>query len=546
MKARAFSQAARVGINENDIFYKFDISGLNDVERKNLGTLWTRNSGEKLILDNPESKELRSMTLWEKAKYRLAGMGIMKNTDLANWKREVDLGIDRAITDLTHHISSEDVTAKLKEGEGSKDSLITQLFTEKLAPLSRNVYKRDISDYTFKVLEKSVIKPGEKEPEGAAFKAAKVYASIGNISGAGAGTDAFVVWGKEEGKEVRLGIFKDPKSDPYHSENRKTVAKIRYVTKGFLNKISGGKLYKIAFDTAAGQSYIAEAAASVVSKHVGKAITSYIDTLPQNTPEEIEKVEQLRATLTEMVPDTQITELKIPHEEVKRGSFQLWVNPKKGDVMEGHKFLGSSKRYGKSWKELLTSPFAKKKRREIPEEAFDLLTILDAIMGQSDRHGANFLVVVKGKDKENLNAVKLNLIDNGWAFSPNHPSSQISPRLAKQYTFLSLLQADRDFSDLGKAVIEYMSKPEHLEVMMEELETLYANEEKLINEKRAKQGKKPIYLKAPARLARVRERINILQIHKDLEISTLLHARRRGRIDKKIKSHQEKRKLRIS
>lgn len=544
---------ARVGLGGNYKVSKFNITGLNTIEQKNLGALWNRGENEKLICeekvgeDDKLVRELRTMSLWEKTKFALSKTKLMKGTELEKWGKSIQLGVDKTITDLTERLDATDITAKVfdeaqTEAKEAKDSFIHELFTEKLATLNRSFYKRKITDHTFEVLTGKIV-ADQKPPKDAskqykaAWKSAKVFAAIGNVSAAGGGSDSLKVWGwtnqlegaksGEEGKAVTLGIFKDPAGDPLSASNRKITAKLQYVSMSFFNKISGGRMYQTMFDTASGQSYLAEVASAIAAKHVGIAIEKAITDL-QLPKEEADK---LREMFRDVVPDTQVEEFSLPRGDVKRGSFQLWANPKEGQgVVESQKYMGTTKTYGRTIWEFLKAPFTKQQVQSLPKEALDVLTINDLITGQSDRHGENILLVTEG---EKQNPVNVKFIDGGWAFSPEHPTSQLSPELSKQYIILRLAQADRDFTDFGKKVIDHFADPTNVDAMINDMEKLYRSEQDEMNRRREEAGQPAdVDFKYEARLERVRERVNVMVAKKDDNMSSHLKVRTKGKIMK--------------
>lgn len=415
------------------MFSDFSLNvNLDQTNVKNLQTLWNRKSGELLYSDNGQ---LKVMGLFQKIHYKLS----------QSYREQINTTLSKTVSKLTIEMKKDSI-----EGNRAED-FISELFFKKLSRLSRQVYKREISENMAALLARRIkLAEGEIPSEASklyveAYHGAKLWARLGNFEALSGSSGSYrIIKGKVtkndgvEEKESTLGIFKPADEDTLAEGNRKTIQKIK---RWLLNSLASpfkGSL----FDTVAGQAYVAEAATKLVESHVLEAVEEYLKKDGIDT-----KLQALLKNLI-LITDTHIGKMGFSEQPEKVGSFQLWVQePHK----EASQALGLKKNYQPYF--LGSTPSLDELKAKVPPELFDLLVIIDYLTANSDRHGENWFIT----EDKNGNGTGIRLIDGGWSMSPKHPTWWDKPELEKQYLWQNLALSEEKFTDFGQHVIHYLS-----------------------------------------------------------------------------------------
>lgn len=416
----------------------------------NVLTLFQRKRGEWLVV---EHGEIKTMSTGKKILCSL----------IPTYRKQQNRQLKEAIGTIISQI-------KLNEhSTEAEKSFVKKLFFEKLAPLSRKVYKRvldsSVLDYLSNQAEDEEGGPGDaSENFQQKFKSAQIWARLGNFKrpqGGVGGSYAII-----EGMSKRhLGIYKPHEEDTLAKNNPLMVQKIKYAfAKTIMCPFS-----QLAFDTVGGQAYIAEAATTKVEKFVVAACKKYYKSKKIQAHHDLE-----------FVPETHIVTLPLAQKSARIGSFQLWINDRHQTASQ---FLNTSRHYGCNQK-------AKDEMADkLPGELFDIMVIIDYVTGNFDRHGDNWFIM--------NDAHGIRLIDGGWAMAPAHPTGWNVAELRNQYLWKKLPFADSSFTELGQFVINEISVNQ--DRLGDEVSALYSG--RLSN--------------GSIRIARMKERIQVLQKVKD-------------------------------
>lgn len=213
-----------------------------------------------------------------------------------------------------------------------------------------------------------------------------------------------------------IGVFKPKDEETLAPQSPKPTSQISRIAVKIL------PLATAAF-CSSGNAYKAEAAASIVSQQLG----------------------------LNNVPTTRVVSLAHPvfnyskvarNETVlpsKEGSFQLFIQT---PHTRADKYL----KYGIAWKIYKLFRLEHKKlEKKIDQSEFEKLVILDFVIGNIDRHFANWIVTLKKK---------ILCFDNGFAMANKHTDSVSS---IHQYEWRLLLNAKKPFSDEAKRYIDKLS-----------------------------------------------------------------------------------------
>ena len=406
---------------------------LEDNGKHNLQMLWDRKKGEHLYSDKGQLKVMGfCQNLW----YVLS----------QSYRDKINATLTKTVSALTL-----DIKKGVIEGDQAEE-FIAELFFKKLSYLSTRIYKRELSDHTVDILTKQIKMDNDELPKTAsklylqAYQSAKLWARLGNFEAlTGCSGSYRVIKGKvltaegNEDKALTSGIFKPSEEDTLAEGNPKTAQKIK---RWLLNNIAWAFKGSL-FDTVAGQAYVAEAATKVVETHLLQAVQAYLKTDGID-----EKLHSLLNNLT-LVTDTHVGKMGFSHHSERVGSFQLWVQEEHEEASHA---LGLKQNYQPYF--LGKKPSLDELKAQVPAELFDLLVIIDYLTANSDRHGGNWFVVKDNNGK----VTGIRLIDGGWSMAPKHPTAWDTPELGKQYLWQNLHLAKEKFTDLGRFVIQYMSK----------------------------------------------------------------------------------------
>ena len=383
---------------------------------------------------------------------------------------------------------------------------LTHFFKETFSSLSENYYSRVMNRKSYDIL----LNPCDSDTTyEAAVKAASVWSMLGNYrKGDGCSGSYQIFQGRvvnlttklsnksEVGKVI--GIFKPWDEETFVSSNPNKLQKLKYwLSRTFLAPISGS-LHKMV----GGQAYVAEAAATVIAKHLEDAVQSVISSKPHLVTNEV------RAMLKEidLVPETQIVNLLD-----RKGSFQLWVQAEK--VEELSSYLGLNENYkGKSF--FAKIPSREEMEARLPKEFMDLLALFDVISGNGDRHGANALIR-KDRDGE---FVGMSLIDGGQAMAPSHPRSLDILPLQKMYFWRRLPLSENRLTLFGKEVVKEMER--RMDGLKNDLSCLY----------------QPHLKDSTARIDRLGERFEVFAKMKDRTIYEIANVRTGAQIEAILES----------
>jgi len=210
-----------------------------------------------------------------------------------------------------------------------------------------------------------------------------------------------------------LGIFKPGMCDSLSMQAPFYPMRLR---NKFLSKLGfGGSLFK----HLAGKCHVAEWASFEMDEAIGTNI------VPPTAVIQLDPIQWKRKKTSQIA-----------------GSLQIFV---KG-VREAREFLDVHKTYEK-----VSRKFPKPKK-ELSDELFDKMVIMDVLSGNLDRHSENWLIQVDPKDPNR--AKDIVLIDGGMAFSPTHASSSLE--LGKQYVWAKTTfeWARRKFTSQAKEIIK--------------------------------------------------------------------------------------------
>lgn len=465
--------------------YANSVGLLKQEDVNNLKHIWNRKKGQLFFVDN---NQIKIMNIWQRILYCLFNF----------YRNEVNTLLFKEINHLTAKINLE------RADENSK-KFVTQLFFEKLSPLSRQIYRRQLPQTVFNHLVKEIKFRENEIPSEAtgeyqtAYKMAKVWARLGNFENATGGVSGSykIIKGKilsdvkeeENSKEEILGIYKPHNEDTLSPTNPKIQQKIKLI----FAKTIFSPFTKLTFDCVAGQGFVAEVAAKKLENYVSKAVKEYL-----RKHSKIASFHDLQ-----FVPDTQIAYLPLGKREERKGSFQLWIN-----TQTAAQFLNTKRHYqcGQAVKESM--------KDKMSTELFDLMVIIDYISSNFDRHGDNWLI----KSNETGKASGIRLIDGGWSMGPKHPRWWSIHELKNQYMWKVLPFADGSFSELGKFVIDYLEK--NKSKIAKEILGLYDTHFPYENEKNKK------------RVEKMLERLQVLQLKKNVSKKDLAKIRTHSQIKK--------------
>lgn len=383
----------------------------------NMCTLWNRKKGE---LFYAEGGRLKTMGRLRCLLYRIS----------STYRNYVNPDVKRVIDHFVWHV--------FDLPEGNNGLWLKQLFFQKLAPLSRKIYSRCLQDSVIQKLSLNVhYEEGEIAQSASphyqtTYKAAKFWSLLGNREKPDTGaTTTFKIL---DGNGKVLGIFKPASKETYAPKApRSWKQALKY---HFFNLI-GSPIPKMN----GGQGYVAEAAASVIERHVLAAAG-----LPSHFS---------------LVPETHIATLSINNQS-ERGSFQLW---EQANCKSAFAFFGFKDRYCNSG-----SPSLKEMESQLPTEAFDLFVIIDYASGNCDRHGDNLLIIYNDQNQ----AMGMRLIDGSRSMPTQHPSWWHIGTKKHQYRWRNFALAHKKFSLLGKETIKKLNQKSL--AMQKEIEALYAQE----------------------------------------------------------------------
>jgi hypothetical protein len=482
--------------SEGRVFRVHDTSAGNKFlsrrEARNLELLWNREAGTVFYDDNGH---LRVMNCVEKFFH---GIFCYISKDYA---REKGDAVNRLITDLTNHFSLPN-TELLVDPRDYADFIQT-LFFEKLAPLSRTVYKRAISADQERVLKAAVVITDEQfSPDADGnFRAeqteAVFWAKMGSFTKReGSSVSYEIIRATVGGIQGRsLGLFKPKDREPFSPENPKTLQKVKMWILDHVLPCLWGSLREIN----GGSGYIAEEASYKLSLHFQAAIMEFL-----RQPQARDLDQGLRESLQAMagnqplVPQTHVASFEIPREGEQKGSFQLWINQ---PFEELHTVLDLNRHYKRRhWFQYF--PTVDQLKERFPQEFFELMFIFDFIVANSDRHGENCFV---HRDEQQA-VTGMRLIDAGRSFPPRAPRPWHLIETRSLYQWERLPLTEEGFSDFGKFMITYLKQ--HRDPIIADLKQVYERHEE---DEELTQG----------RLAGVRERLSILNAQQDSTVRSI-------------------------
>lgn len=230
-------------------------------------------------------------------------------------------------------------------------------------------------------------------------------------------TDCFKIKSLEGKTE---GIFKPVNFNDWSTAHKSLLKRIKIVT-CWLTGLSGSLPYL--------PSSLSECSSYIVGKHMGDV----------DNP----------------VKETALVKLKVRGTNYK-GSFQVWENRKSKMASQ---YFGLGKYYeGKT-------------KKEIPDELFDRMVILDVLTGNMDRHAENWLLIQDEKDR----AIDVVTIDGGKAMSSTHSNNWLEWH--NQYCWHHMKKyANRPFSDKGVEIIDQVYK--NRKALLQDLHSFYHKNEK--------------------------------------------------------------------
>lgn len=452
----------------------FAVPSITPIFAHNLQALWNRKSGGKFHVTS--NGQLKTMGLWQRLKYTCSNQ----------YRTQVQQAVKRSIKDITDNIT------KLNFKQDSilnKDQFITDMFFQKLAPLSTKVYTRDlkkslITDLSSQIAAEAMEKSTTQDYKDN-YAQAKLWAKLGNIESLGGASGSYcIIQGQildPSGNPIEvkksLGIFKPSDEEPLASSNTRICQKIKrwLLNVPVLSKPFRGSLLK----TVAGQAYLAEAATKIVERFVVDAASEYV----QVHPDDIDARLQGNQEWLKLVTDTQVANIDLRGKGARKGSFQLWVQETHSEASQ---FFGVNELYQKgnnsALKRLLGSflPIKKKTqpsllelRKKIPSELFDLLAIMDYATGNGDRHANNWFVM-HSEDK-NQDAKGVRLIDGGQSMAPEHPGMFTYQELHNRYLWRNLALSREHFTPLGAFIITKLNDPACQKQLLDEIQSLYTN-----------------------------------------------------------------------
>lgn len=379
-------------------------------------TLQNRKKGELFCVKHKNNNDyIAQMSFIESLHYKIS----------SSHRREVATKLKGRIDHLTKEL----------EYQEDKNKFIKTLFFEKMAPLSRNIYSRQLHESTAKFLsaeldhEEQINRKGHEVSDNykTKFKIALLWARLGNFENVQAyGGGSYKI---KDGEGTALGIFKPEIEDGLTFKNPSLLAKIRSIAYRCLYPIT-----KLSYSCKSGQGYTAEVIARRISNWVMKCTESGGH---------------------EIVPDTQVASIQLGLKNPMKGSFQLWEN----DSQVAEESLSIGHRYNST-----KMPSLDAIRQTLPSEQFDLLVIIDFITGNFDRHASNWLIRNQ----------KVFAIDGGFAMAPAHPKWWNFIELRNQYLWKRLPLAGETFTENGKAIIENLYQ--NREEIKKEIEAFYSQE----------------------------------------------------------------------
>lgn len=419
-------------------------------QEDNVISLFQRKRGGKLTIENGE---LKTMGFSKRLLY----------SAIPSYRKKHNRHLKAAINAITTKIKLNEHSTEIEK------CFVKKLFLEKLAPLSRKIYKRKIDQSVLDYLSSQIatetnLIPGATEDFQNKFAAAMLWARLGNFKRPQGGVGGSYAIKDEISKQF-LGIYKPYDEDTLGKNNPFFAQKIKFAfAKTIMRPFS-----QLAFDTVGGKAFIAEAAATKVSQFVETACHKYYQSKNQTPPHDII-----------FVPETHIVKMPLALTSPRAGSFQLWVNERHQTASQ---FLNLSRHYG------FNSLDKGETSTKLSGELFDVMVILDYVTGNFDRHGDNWFILD--------NASGIRLIDGGWAMAPEHPNRWNLAELRNQYLWKKLPLADAQFTDLGRFIINEIAANQT--ELAESISALYKGQ--LIN--------------GDTRVTRMKERIIVLQQIKD-------------------------------
>lgn len=427
----------------NNITPTFNGEQLTQADRQSLKAIWDRKKGE---LFTTNGVTLQKMGKLEKFLYTVS----------SSYRSYLNARLRPIIATITGKIRINDTDHADYKG------LITTLFLEKLAPLSRGIYRRELTVDQYRHLWQAAqiniddLSPQATAPYEGAYKAAQFWAKMGNFkTQKGASLSYQLIAGKVgDLEEKSIGLFKPTDGEPLSPSNpslwqrtkRNLYNTLLYPFSGSLPQLNGG------------QGYIAEAAATIVDRYVREGVRIYLQEEGDNlTPQERALLENLT-----LVPETHVVSCRLPRAGTKKGSLQTW---EQGRHQEACEFLETNRFYRRAWRQ--TSLELESLKQKLPPVLFDLLVVVDYFTGNCDRHGENWFCMLD--ENRNMNGIRL--IDGGKAFSPVIPNSTDFLEWATYNNWKTLPLAQEGFSPLAQSVIAHLY--ERRRDIRGELEALY-------------------------------------------------------------------------
>lgn len=267
-------------------------------------------------------------------------------------------------------------------------------------------------------------------------------------------------------KNRNVGVFKPKDEETFARRSHKLSGKVSKVAAKFVPLAT-------AFFCSNGNAYKAEVSASIVSKELS------LNNVPTTRV----------AKLAHPVFNYSNVEQNEPKLPLKEGSFQLFIQVP-------HQKANSYLKYNIFWK--LYTLFRIEHTsllKKISQLEFEKLVILDFIIGNIDRHFANWIVTTIKK--------KVLCFDNGFAMAHKHTDSVSS---LHQYDWKVLPHAKKPFSEDAKVYINRLSAmQEDLIATLKSHDLIDANQEKTLRERIAVLIKYANEGKTPRELAKVRK-----------------------------------------
>ncbi len=451
-----------------------------DTTEVNKRTLLNRSRGDKYFVDT--TGLLLKMNWGQRVVYSLSRNCSKLFGDSAS---KVAQAVKSVISDL------------IQQPDTFTDQELKDFYLEKTGSLSRLIYDRVIPKSLETKLIKLIPNPSGTKTETfsdqykTAYKAAKVWARMGNYEMCGGTSGTYKIYGTtvaEDGSQTttNFGVFKISEEEQLASNNPRLMQKIKRIFYSLIFHLSGGFLCKT-FKIAAGQGFLAEVAARTTERFLIKVAQD--NGLP---------------TPSEYVPDTHVAKIGMGASPERIGSFQLWIDGALPPVNLCD-FLG-------------TCPFFIP-NGTVPEEALQQehlrrLALFDFITGNIDRHGENALVV---KNADGSQGHDMYFIDGGSAMAPEHPNGWNLLILRNKYRWRDLLgnhkdfPADLKFSPEEQSFIEKLyDKKEELVGQIRELYNHHLKDESVENEERVQ---------------RMLERIEVLHFMRNQPIAELAKVR---------------------